>query len=327
MNLIDTFSIDDFKGRHNIKISKIYIWVHNLKIRKRSYNPSVSIDKAVGLFMPFHCDNCIHRLRVSHENYGFGLVCPYCKEGIICPDPSFHAGEQIGPYVIDGWLARGAMGEVYYAHSTKTDKVVALKILNTDIGSEYALHLFQQEAYIMGHFEHPCLPVISSTNQHESFYYLAMKYVEGEGYDTVILREKQLDQKYVINVMLKIADLLEHVWSKFGAIHRDIKPANIMVTEDDKTIIDLDTRAREEKEIKRFASHNCRLRNDHFLTHGVRPSLFYKWDLKRKESLFREGEINEEEIQRARTKVQLKEEEYWLRQKFTNILISANNYG
>ena len=107
----------------------------------------------------------------------------------------------------------------------------------------------------------------------------------------------------------------------------DARKCREMVTEDDKTIIDLDTRAREEKEIKRFASHNCRLRNDHFLTHGVRPSLFYKWDLKRKESLFREGEINEEEIQRARTKVQLKEEEYWLRQKFTNILISANNYG
>ena len=208
-----------------------------MKIRKKSYNPSVAIDKAVGLYMPFHCDNCIHRLRVSHENYGFGLVCPYCKEGIICPDPSFHAGEQVGPYIIDGWLARGAMGEVYYAHSTKSDKTVALKILNTDIGSEYALSLFQQEAYIMGHFEHPCLPVISSTNQHESFYYLAMQYIEGEGYDTVILREQKLTQKYVIEVMLKIADLLEHVWSKFGAIHRDIKPANIMVTEDDKVVL------------------------------------------------------------------------------------------
>ncbi|MDD7985703.1 serine/threonine-protein kinase [Lentisphaera marina] len=208
-----------------------------MKIKKKSYNRASPIEKAVGLFMPFHCDSCLHKLRVSQENYGYGMVCPYCKTGVICPAPSFHAGEQVGPYLIDGWLAKGAMGEVYYGHSLKTERVVALKILNTDIDSQYAFRLFEQEAYIMDHFEHECLPRLAGFNEHHNYYYLAMNYVEGEGLDTLLLRKVVLDQIYVLDLIIRLADLLDHVWRKFGAIHRDIKPANIMATEDDKIVL------------------------------------------------------------------------------------------
>ena len=38
-------------------------------------------------------------------------------------------------------------------------------------------------------------------------------------------------------MIIRLSDLLDHVWRKFGAIHRDIKPANIMMTEDDQLIL------------------------------------------------------------------------------------------
>ena len=208
-----------------------------MKIKRKSYNASVPIDKAVGLFMPFHCDTCLRRLRVSHENYGYGMICPYCKSGIICPSPSFHAGEQVGPYIIDGWLAKGAMGEVYYAHSTRSDRIVALKILNTEIDSDYAFRLFEQEAFIIGHFENQCLPLLASYNEHHNYHYLAMNYVEGEGLDTILIREERMSEVFVLKLILVIAEILDEVWRVYGAIHRDIKPANIMLKEDGEFVL------------------------------------------------------------------------------------------
>jgi serine/threonine-protein kinase len=129
------------------------------------------------------------------------------------------------------------MGEVYYAHAMQTERTVALKILNTDVDGSYAFRLFEQEAYIMDHFEHPCLPKLAGFNKHHNYHYLAMNYVEGEGLDTILLREGPFNQIYILDMIIRLADLLDHVWRKFGAIHRDIKPANVMMTEDDQLIL------------------------------------------------------------------------------------------
>ncbi len=38
-------------------------------------------------------------------------------------------GDQLGPYVIDSQLGRGAMASVYKARCQRTDRLVALKVL------------------------------------------------------------------------------------------------------------------------------------------------------------------------------------------------------
>lgn len=82
----------------------------------------------------------------------------------------------------------------------------------------------------------------------------------------------------------------------------------------------------EEREIKLFASHNCYLRIDPLVTSSTNSSLFIKQKLKQQKRAFKNGEMNEAGIERARAKVHLEEED-WLYQELTRLLILANNLG
>ena len=42
---------------------------------------------------------------------------------------SLSPGTRLGPYQIDAALGAGGMGEVYKAHDTRLDRVVAIKVL------------------------------------------------------------------------------------------------------------------------------------------------------------------------------------------------------
>ena len=200
----------------------------HLDIHKLYYPPAQPVEKQKDLYMIFHCEDCGKKLRVSHPQYGFGMVCPHCKAGLICPSPSFHVGEKLGHFQIDGWVAKGSMGEVYYARSGKSGRVCALKVLNSSLGEE-SIKLFDQEAEVLRVFTHPSLPRLIAHQQDRGYRYTAMTYFEGESIDRLLIRESALSEELVLNMMAQVANGLNHVWRNFGLLHFDIKPANIML--------------------------------------------------------------------------------------------------
>ncbi len=57
------------------------------------------------------------------------------------------AGETLGPYEIEEFIAAGGMGEVYRARDTRLDHLVAIKILPADkTVDEDRIRRFTQEA-------------------------------------------------------------------------------------------------------------------------------------------------------------------------------------
>jgi len=50
--------------------------------------------------------------------------------------PESRVGTQFGPYRVIRLLARGGMGEVYEAHDTVKDRVVALKLMSQQYNSD-----------------------------------------------------------------------------------------------------------------------------------------------------------------------------------------------
>jgi len=75
---------------------------------------------------------------------------PATTEDAVSPDSGtarLPRGVRVGPYEITGFLGAGGMGEVYRAHDTNLNRVVALKLLPADLATDPdRLRRFEQEA-------------------------------------------------------------------------------------------------------------------------------------------------------------------------------------
>ncbi len=138
-----------------------------------------------------------------------------------------HTGDVIDDrFVIERFVARGGMGEVYRAHDRQSDKPVALKIL---IGDDHDLvERFRVEARALIDLDHPAIvrhvahgvaPVFGA--------YLAMEWLDG----TTLagwLKKHPLSLDEALRMAARIAEATGAA-HKRGMVHRDIKPGNLFL--------------------------------------------------------------------------------------------------
>ncbi|MBX9950332.1 MAG: protein kinase [Candidatus Obscuribacterales bacterium] len=136
-----------------------------------------------------------------------------------------------GKYAIEEKLGEGGMGSVFQAYDGMMKRVVAIKLLNQDRdASQETLMRFQQEAQATCSLDH-----INIVRVHDFSVcdihgpYLVMDLVEGEPLSSLIARKQKLEPHFVADIMIQVADALQHAHGK-GVIHRDLKPSNILVS-------------------------------------------------------------------------------------------------
>ncbi|MFZ5520075.1 MAG: protein kinase domain-containing protein [Pseudomonadota bacterium] len=140
---------------------------------------------------------------------------------------------QIGRFVIDRELGRGAMGAVYLAHDPQRAAPVALKTLA--LGREFegpdlaeARARFFREADLAGRLDHPGIVRIFDAGESDGLAYMAMELVHGVDLAAHAVPGKLLPVVAVLQIAAQVAEALAYAHSR-GVTHRDIKPANIMV--------------------------------------------------------------------------------------------------
>ncbi|HUQ95693.1 MAG TPA: protein kinase [Bryobacteraceae bacterium] len=139
------------------------------------------------------------------------------------------ANTTLGPYVVQGPLSSGGMGEVYRAHDTQLDRSVALKVLRTDlVGDTSAVARFQREAKLASSLNHPHIISIYSVHETDGMLCIAMELVSGETLSKWIAANKPTLNR-ILEVFIQIADALAAAHSA-GVVHRDLKPGNILVS-------------------------------------------------------------------------------------------------
>jgi serine/threonine protein kinase len=161
--------------------------------------------------------------------------------------------DHIGPYVIarqeDGspWqLGRGAMGITFRAIDESLQRPVALKIINTNLGSRSAeaRERFTREARATASLRHPNVATVYQFGVREEtgqFFY-AMELVEGETLEERVRRRGPLDVLTTIDIALQVTAALEAAEQR-GLVHRDLKPGNLMLVSQDAALVGTDPRA------------------------------------------------------------------------------------
>lgn len=128
-------------------------------------------------------------------------------------------------------IGSGGMGKVYKAIQKPLERIVALKVLNTNYSAGKDpgfVKRFFNEAAQTAKLSHPNTITVHDYGQTEDgIFYIAMEFVEGVTLADII-KEGPLTVARAVHVTGQIARSLREA-HKLGLIHRDLKPANVML--------------------------------------------------------------------------------------------------
>ena len=146
------------------------------------------------------------------------------------------AGSQLGPYEVDGLIAKGGMGEVYRARDTRLNRNVALKVLSPSFPTDSErLARFTQEARTTALLNHPNIVAVYDVGSHHGVPFVVSELLHGK-----TLRERMTNSALPVRVAvtygLEIARGLVAAHQE-DVVHRDLKPENIFITKDERVKI------------------------------------------------------------------------------------------
>jgi serine/threonine-protein kinase len=140
--------------------------------------------------------------------------------------------ELFGRYRLDDRLGQGGMGVVYRAWDTVLERVVALKMVRSDVEGALEPELrerFLREARAAAHLTHRNIVTIYDLGEHEGQPYFAMEFLDGEDLQRRLARPEKTSVWRKIDIGIEVCQGMEFAHAH-GVIHRDLKPANIYIT-------------------------------------------------------------------------------------------------
>ncbi len=125
-------------------------------------------------------------------------------------------------------LGTGGMGAVYKARQREIDRLVALKILPLEAGSDPGFaERFTREARALAKLSHPNIVALHEFGHVDGLHYFIMEFVDG-------LNLRQLEQagrlsaREALQIIPQICEALQFAHDE-GIVHRDIKPENVLL--------------------------------------------------------------------------------------------------
>ena len=141
----------------------------------------------------------------------------------------FKEGDVLGTrYEILQLLGIGGMGAVYKARDMEVERIVALKVIRSDLaGNPAILARFKQELVLARQITHKNIVRIYDLNEADGVKFITMEFIEGESLRSVLVRQGKLPPAEAVGIMLQVCAGLQAAHTE-GVIHRDLKPSNIM---------------------------------------------------------------------------------------------------
>ena len=144
---------------------------------------------------------------------------------------------ELGKFEILEELGRGSYGIVYKARDKALNRLVAIKVLHTNLVNDPSfLSRFKQEAQIAARLNHPNLVPVYDFNEADGNYFIVMGYMGGGSLKDLLNQQGPLSYERALKILEQIAEGLAYA-HQHEVIHRDLKPANILFDETGKARI------------------------------------------------------------------------------------------
>ncbi len=137
-----------------------------------------------------------------------------------------------GRYEIIELIGAGSMSYVYKAKDIQKDRIVAIKILRSELNDdETFIKGFKNEAHAAINLKSENIIAGFSVVDEKDLHYIVMELAQGVSLKKFILQHGALSNEETIEIGKQIVNgiICAH---KIGLIHRDIKPQNIIISDD-----------------------------------------------------------------------------------------------
>ncbi len=173
----------------------------------------------------------LDRFPDASESIGNALNDDARETGLFQPPTVGRLAELFPALEIIELIGAGGMGAVYKARQSGLDRLVALKILPDEFGSDVKFALrFTREARTLAKLSHPNIVSVYEFGKVEDTYYFLMEFVDGSTLRD-ISKAGQLAPEHALAIVPHLCDALQYAHDK-GIVHRDIKPENILIASD-----------------------------------------------------------------------------------------------
>jgi WD40 repeat protein len=147
------------------------------------------------------------------------------------------AWPQVAGYEILGELGRGGMGVVYQARHLGLNRLVALKMIRSDVhvNAQWRAR-FQAEARVVAGLQHPNIVQLYEVGEVASGGgdapvkrpFFSLEFIAGGSLDAKLARQPQPARAAaeLVETVARAVDVVH----QHGLVHRDLKPANILLT-------------------------------------------------------------------------------------------------
>ena len=135
----------------------------------------------------------------------------------------------VGPYVILEPIAKGGGGKVYKARHGRMNRIVALKVLRTELARDAeAVQRFHREIEVISQLSHPNIVHAYEAGPMGSLLVLVLEYVDGPSLEELVGRGGPLPAPTACEYVRQAAVGLQHA-HEHGLVHRDVKPSNLIL--------------------------------------------------------------------------------------------------
>jgi serine/threonine-protein kinase len=149
------------------------------------------------------------------------------------PHGGARLGTRFGPYELRSLIGVGGMGEVYRAHDTVRDRMVAVKLLRPEVAADPSFQeRFRRESRVAARLQEPHVIPVHDFGAIDGTLYIDMRLVDGASLKDVLRTQGPLEPRRAASIIAQVGAALDAAHAD-GLVHRDIKPENVLLTNDD----------------------------------------------------------------------------------------------